>query len=183
MNKATTLKKWFTRQRATAIIPPPPNRGDFDEATKKTTKNAKKRGDVHRSRFSGCKLCAEFCDGVVLGLWGPKAFDATARPNMETPGVFGLEFVVAKDPERLRQTALSTCTIDEEERDKRTWLDYDYDDDDMKEETGEAGGRPRKVKPESRGADRVAARPELDTRDVQRDDAEPVEWVLSRKQN
>ena len=73
MNKATTLKKWFTRQRATAIIPPPPNRGDFDEATKKTTKNAKKRGDVHPLSFSGCKLCANFAM-VSLGLWGPRLF-------------------------------------------------------------------------------------------------------------
>ena len=162
MNKATTLKKWFTRQRATAIIPPPPNRGDFDEATKKTTKNAKKRGDVHPLSFSGCKLCANF---AMVSYWdcGVQGFfDATARPNMETPGVFGLEFVVAKDPERLRQTALSTCTIDEEERDKRTWLDYDSDDAREGEETGEAGGG-GKVKPESPGADRVAARPELDT--------------------
>ena len=116
-------------------------------------------------------------------------FDATARPNMETPGVFGLEFVVAKDPERLRQTALSTCTIDEEERDKRTWLDYDDDDalvdddddDDAKEETAKPWRRQSQTR--KSGADRVAARPELDTRDVQRDDAEPVEWVLSRKQN
>ena len=143
-------------------------RGDFDEATK-TTLNAKKKkkkttkkgggggggGDVHPLSFSGCKLCANF---AMVSYWdcGVQGFfDAKARPNMETPGVFGLEFVVAKDPERLRQTALSTCTIDEEERDKRTWLDYDYDDalvdddDDAKEETGEAGGG-GKVKPESR---------------------------------
>jgi hypothetical protein len=163
--KATTLKKWFTLRRATAI-PPPPRGCGFDEATTKTTNNAKKKtkllkgggkgGDVHPLSFSGCKLCANF---AMVSYWdcGVQGFfDATARPNMETPGVFGLEFVVAKDPERLRQTALSTCTIDEEERDKRTWLDYDYDDalvddddDDAKEETGEAGGG-GKVKPESR---------------------------------
>ena len=155
LRKATTLK-WFTTH-ATAIPP----RGDI-EATKTT--NAKKKtklkgggggGDVHPLSFSGCKLCANF---AMVSYWdcGVQGFfDAKARPNMETPGVFGLEFVVAKDPERLRQTALSTCTIDEEERDKRTWLDYDYDDalvdddDDAKEETGEAGGG-GKVKPESR---------------------------------
>ena len=137
--------------------------GDFDEATKttnakkkKTTKTTKKGGggggDVHPLSFSGCKLCANF---AMVSYWdcGVQGFlDATARPNMETPG-FGLEFVVAADPERLRQTALSTCTIDEEEREKRTWLDYDdaVDDDDVNDDAEETGGETGgKVKPESR---------------------------------
>lgn len=139
-------------------------RGDFDEATKTT--NAKKKktrkttkkgggggGDVHPLSFSGCKLCANF---AMVSYWdcGVQGFlDATARPNMETPG-FGLEFVVAADPERLRQTALSTCTIDEEEREKRTWLDYDdaVDDDDVNDDAEETGGGfgGKVKKPESR---------------------------------
>ena len=138
-------------------------RGDFDEATK-TTLNAKKKkktttkkggggggGDVHPLSFSGCKLCANF---AMVSYWdcGVQGFlDATARPNMETPG-FGLEFVVAADPERLRQTALSTCTIDEEEREKRTWLDYDAVDDDVNDDAEETGGGfgGKVKKPESR---------------------------------
>ena len=131
-----------------------------DEATttnakksKKTKKNEKKGGDVHPLSFSGCKLCANF---AMVSYWdcGVQGFlDATARPNMETPG-FGLEFVVAADPERLRQTALSTCTIDEEEREKRTWLDYDdaVDDDDVNDDAEETGGGfgGKVKKPESR---------------------------------
>ena len=143
----TKALKWFTTYNQ--------RKSDFDEATKTTNAKKKKKktkkggggGDVHPLSFSGCKLCANF---AMVSYWdcGVQGFlDATARPNMETPG-FGLEFVVAADPERLRQTALSTCTIDEEEREKRTWLDYDaVDDDDDAEETGGGGG---KVKPESR---------------------------------
>ena len=43
-------------------------------------------------------------------------------------GKFGFEFVISNEPEMLRQKALSLCVI--EEREIRTWLDFDGDGND-----------------------------------------------------
>jgi hypothetical protein len=60
-------------------------------------------------------------------------------------GRFGFEFVITDEPEKLRQKALSLCVVEEKERERRTWLDFDA--------TGGEGGEDfedGKQQPESR---------------------------------
>jgi len=131
-----------------------------NNTSENTTKKKKKAPlSFHPLSFSGAKLCANMS---MLSYWncGQKGFldkninndndnENTENTNNTNAffdvGRFGFEFVITDDPERLRQTALSLCVVEEKERERRTWLDYDA--------TGGEGGEDvedGKQQPESR---------------------------------
>ena len=133
----------------------PSSKDDNDMSEKK--KKPKQQLSFHPLSFSGAKLCANMS---MLSYWncGQKGFldtkiESSAESNkknlMEVEGKFGFEFVISNEPEMLRQKALSLCEIEEKERERRTWLDFD---DDVNDDEGSSGSSSSSSnnKPESR---------------------------------